>query len=125
MLLKINTAKSHIRLTDRAQHDLRALGVGQSTRKRRRDVVAACPSMKPLQGVGEEHWLAEGVIAGKPVVLLLVRHPGAPWGPRSETVSVRGAWSPEAAAELQAEGRGLLPFHQAVKQGINATIENN
>ncbi len=125
MLLKVDPRKSHIRLTARAEHDLRAMGVGQSTRLRRRDVVAACPDLKQVEGVGEQHWLAEGAIDGKPVVLLLVRHPGAPWGQRGETVSIRGAFTPEVAAEFLAQGKGLLPFHQAVKERIHAPNENN
>lgn len=125
MLLKINPKDSYIRLTNRADMMLRHLGAGQSTRERYRDVVGGARVSKPFGDVVEQSWLAASVVDGKPVVLLVVRHPGSPpWDWRPETVSVRGAFAPEHAAELLAQGKGLLPFHQIVREGFNAADSN-
>ena len=125
-MLKINPKESYIRLTDRADQMLRRLGIGRSTRQRYRDVIGGVRVSRQFGKAFEQSWLAEGVIDGKPVVVLVVRHPGSPeWDSREETVSVRGAWAPEEAADLLAQGKGLLPFTQILKQGNNAAIENN
>jgi len=117
-VLKINPKESYIRLTDRADRMLRHLQIGRSTRQRYRDVVGGLRGSRQFGKAFEESWLAEGVIDGKPVVMLVVRHPGSPeWDFREETVSVRGVWSPEEAADLLAQGKGLLPFVQILKQG--------
>lgn len=124
-MLKINPKESYIRLTDRADQMLRRLKIGTSTRQRYRDVVGGVRVSKQFGNACEQCWLAEGVVDGKSVVMLVVKHPGSPdWDSREETVSIRGVWTPEVAAEMLAEGRGLLPFHTVIKQGINAVIEN-
>jgi len=124
MQLKVDPNRSHVRVTNIAQFLLREIGVSQTMRARRRDVVKAAKTFEPMGGVYEVHWLAKAVIDGQDVVLLLAKHPGAPWGDRDETVSVRGAFTPEHAAELLAQGNGLPPFIQYVKEA-NAYYENN
>jgi hypothetical protein len=109
-----NPASVQITIGRGADSDFAALGVcpgDANFRERRRRVVDAVRKLaEPLPESREIQYLARTVIDGREAVLLCIDREGSTHGDRAKTTIVRGAFSPERAAELISRGNGLAPF---------------
>lgn len=111
-LPSLDPADTHVSLSRSANADFDRLGMAAGDfRERRRIVVDALRlRAEPLPELSEVQFLARITIAGAPVVALCLSHSGSPLGDKSQSVIIRGLFTPERAAALTAIGKGLSPF---------------
>jgi hypothetical protein len=125
-LPSLDPADVHVTLSRSANADFDRLGLaGGSFRDRRRTVVDSLHvHAETLTDLSEVQFLARTTIAGKLVVALCLAHAGSPLGDKSQSVIIRGIFTPERAAELSAIGKGLSPFIQEISGRQSAGPKN-